>query len=242
MRHRCTRLYRQTNLSQKRLGRGGARLVQIKLERRSGGQFAIRIPQQPTDQTGITHGQAGIGALVNRGCIIARGQIDAPDFPFAGYFAGHREGGVVTQMFRRSDFPGGRGLRRIADGDSESQAAARRAIVAGRQVKGGLERARKRFMRLVAGFERNLDDRPVSVAQARRRPFQTQPAHVLRNAFAGESPEDAMEVKRRKAGHLGQFRQRKIAVEVLFEMLDRASDAASIIVAGGLARHQISLL
>jgi hypothetical protein len=63
-------------------------------------------------------------------------------------------------------------------------------------------------MRLVAGFEGDLQNGPAGIAQPRRRALQAQPAHVLRNAFAGERPEDAMEVTVRKAGDARQFRQR----------------------------------
>jgi hypothetical protein len=36
--------------------------------------------------------------------IIARGQLQALDFPFARYGPGHGEGGIVAEAFRRGDF------------------------------------------------------------------------------------------------------------------------------------------
>jgi len=94
---------------------------------------------------------------------------------------------------------------------------------------------------LVSGFQSNLQNGRAGVAQARGRAFQTQSAHVFRNAFAGERAKYAVKVASGKVGYTGQLRQREFVVQVLLKVLDRPPDSSLIIVPGRLPRHQNSL-
>ncbi len=83
---------------------------------------------------------------------------------------------------------------------------------------GGFERARERFVRFVTRVQRHLNYLLCARPQFHRRPFQSQPPHMVREGLAGHGREDAMKMKTRKTGHARQLLQVQRLVQMFLDM------------------------
>ncbi len=97
-----------------------------------------------------------------------------------------------------------------------------------------LEGTGEGFAGTEAGGERRLQYRFAGAGQAKGGFFQAPAAQVVAQRFAHPGGEDAVEMKAREVGHIGQLRQLQRLVQVLVDVIEHAVHAPRIFGARGL--------